>query len=85
MYTSYNDLQLSGMGFKFIKRKKKLQVCQHNIERSMLNFKRKDKVNMNVFRHKTKTVEIPYKIKKLKLKWAVIRSKINKWAKQVAE
>lgn len=66
---------------------KKLQTCQHSMERSMLNVKRRDKVNLNVIRLKTKTIDVSYTIKKLKLKWAghLIRNKTNKWAKQVAE
>lgn len=57
------------------------------MERSMLNVKRRDKVNLNVIRLKTKTIDVSYTIKKLKLKWAghLIRNKTNKWAKQVAE
>lgn len=66
---------------------KTLQTCQHGMERSMLNIKRRDKINTKVIRQKTKTIEVSYTIKKLKLKWAghLIRDQTNKWAKKVAE
>ena len=53
----------------------------------MLNVKRKNQVKVNDIHKKTKIVEVSYKIKKLKLKWAghLMRSKTNKWAKQVVE
>lgn len=65
----------------------KLEVCQHSIERSMLNIRKRDKKTLKFIRNKTKIADITYTIKKLKWKWVghILRTKQDKWAKDVIE
>lgn len=57
------------------------------MERSILNIKIKDKVRLTTITKETKIIHVKYKIKKLKCKWAghLMKSKIEKWAKEVTE
>lgn len=65
----------------------KLETCQHSIERSMLNVRRKDRISLALIRNRTKIADITHTIKKLKWKWAghILRCKKDKWAKDVIE
>jgi exonuclease III len=65
----------------------KLKVCQQNMERSMLNIKRKDKVSLTKIRKKTKVADITRCIKKLKWRWTghMMREKMEKWTKDITE
>lgn len=65
----------------------KLEVCQHNIERSMLNIKLRDKIKLKIIRKQTKTTDVKYCIRKLKWKWTghMIRNKKDKWTKDITE
>lgn len=64
---------------------RKLETCQHSMERSILNIKLKDKIKLGIIRRQTKITDITYCIKKLKWRWAghMIRSKRDKWSKDV--
>lgn len=66
---------------------KSLEICQHRMERSMLNMKLKDKIRLTKIRKQTKIIDIKYRIQQLKWKWAghLIRDKTEKWAKGVTE
>lgn len=62
-----------------------LRVCQNKMERSILNIKLRDKINLTNIRNRTKVIDVTYTVKKLKWKWAghMIRSKKKKWTKDV--
>lgn len=62
----------------------RLATCQHDIERSMLNVKRSDRLKNSVIRKKTRTIDVVQKIKRLKWRWAghTIRGH-DKWSKKV--
>ncbi|GBP39362.1 Putative uncharacterized transposon-derived protein F52C9.6 [Eumeta japonica] len=66
---------------------KKLEVCQHNMERSLPNIKQKDRISLKCIRGRTKIADISYTIKKLKWRWVghLLRNKTEKWAKLVSE
>lgn len=66
---------------------RKLKTCQHSMERSILKIKLKDKIRLGTIRNLTRITDVTYCIKKLKWKWAghMIRSKKDKWSKEVTE
>lgn len=66
---------------------RKLETCQHSMERSMLNVKLKDRIKLDTLRNETKINDVTYCIRKLKWRWAghMMRSNKNKWAKDVTE
>ncbi|KAG6462790.1 hypothetical protein O3G_MSEX013475 [Manduca sexta] len=55
------------------------------MERSILNIKLKDKIKLINIRNKTKVIDVPYTVKKLKWEWAghMLRNSKNKWTKDV--
>ncbi|CAH2229000.1 jg14622 [Pararge aegeria aegeria] len=63
----------------------KLKVCQHRMERSMLNIKLKDKWSIRKIRKATGVTDVPRKIKRLKWRWTghVVRSSKEKWTKEI--
>ncbi|CAH2236653.1 jg16480 [Pararge aegeria aegeria] len=65
----------------------KLETCQHSMERSMLNVKLKDKINLEKLRNVTKIKDVTYCIRKPKWRWAghMMRSNKEKWAKDITE
>lgn len=62
----------------------KLATCQYAMERSMMNVKKSDRLRNRVIRSKTKVIDVTYKIRRLKWRWAghMIRGK-EKWSKIV--
>ncbi|XP_063619666.1 uncharacterized protein LOC134792326 [Cydia splendana] len=67
------------------KHKKALQVCQNNMERSILNIKLRDRVRLTNIRSKTKVADVTYTVMKLKWNWTghTIRNQKNKWSKDI--
>jgi hypothetical protein len=63
----------------------RLEVCQHGIERSMLNIKRTDKWRLGKIRKATGVTDVISRAKRLKWRWLghLIRSNKNKWSQQV--
>jgi hypothetical protein len=66
---------------------KDLETCQHNMERSILNIKKLDKIRLKEIRRRTNINDITIKIKRLKWRWAghIFRDKKDKWTKQISE
>lgn len=66
---------------------KRLEVCQHNMERSMLSIKKRDKIRLNTIRDKTKVWDITKTTRKLKWKWVghMMREERGKWTKDITE
>ncbi|CAK1591052.1 unnamed protein product [Parnassius mnemosyne] len=66
---------------------RKLENCQHSMERSMLNIKLKDKIKLETLRNQTKINDVTHCVRKLKWKWAghMMRNNKEKWAKNVTE
>lgn len=69
------------------KNNQKLEVCQRNMERSMLNIKLRDRWTTSKIRKRTKVSDVSKKIRKLKWNWTghIMRTNKGKWTKDVME
>lgn len=65
----------------------KMQVTQRNMERTILNIKRKDKKRIEWIREKTKMEDIRTTIMKAKWRWAghVARMREDRWTRKTTE
>ncbi|GBP81979.1 Intraflagellar transport protein 80 homolog [Eumeta japonica] len=65
----------------------KIKVCQNSIERSVVGVKRKDRVNLEKIKNKTKFKNAHSVCKKLKWRWTghMLREKKEKWTRLITE
>ncbi|CAH2228654.1 jg23650 [Pararge aegeria aegeria] len=63
----------------------KLKICQHRMERSMLNIKLKDKWSLRKIKKATGVMHVTRKIQRLKERWNghVVSSLKEKWTKEI--
>ncbi|CAH2101994.1 unnamed protein product [Euphydryas editha] len=66
---------------------KKLETCQHGIERSILHIKRRDRQRLVTIRAKTKIYDVKTKIREQKWRWCghMARNKFRKWTNDITD
>ena len=65
----------------------KISVCQHSIERSMLDIKLRDKCKLTEIRKRTKVTDANKNMKQLKWRWTghMMRENNDKWTREITE
>lgn len=69
------------------KQEKRLDTCQNNMERSVLNIKLKDRVKLSIIRARSKCGRVVKKVKQQKWRWTghIMREGLEKWTKDLIE
>lgn len=69
------------------KQEQKLNVCQNNMERTILNIKLRDRVKITTIKAKSKTKTLSSVIKQQKWRWAghIMRENKDKWTRELVE